>query len=94
MEHLGAIETKIASRIARNDFTCMSSLYFIDCEITPPAKKSNTGTFWRRNYFAVSLVKEAAGGGEQKMESNLAFSKLRTWLRRFSARRPFAVGAK
>ena len=25
MEHLGAIETKIASRIARNDFTCTAS---------------------------------------------------------------------
>jgi hypothetical protein len=79
MEHLGAIETKIASRIARNDFTCTSSFSFIDNKLTPPpAKKSNTETFWRRHCFAVSLVKEGATGGEQKTVSNLAFSKFRT----------------
>ncbi len=79
MEHLGAIETKIASRIARSDFTCMSSFYLIDNKLTPPpAKKSNTETFWRRHCFAVSLVKEAVTSGEQKMVSNLAFSKFRT----------------
>jgi hypothetical protein len=83
MEHLGVIEMKIASRIARNDFTCRSSFYFIDCRITPPplpppARKSNTDTFWRRHCFAVSLVKEAAGGGEQKMVSHLTFSIFQT----------------
>ena len=29
MEHLGVVETKIASRIARNDFTCTSSFFVL-----------------------------------------------------------------
>ena len=77
MEHLGVVETKIAARIARKDFTCMSSFYFIDHEITPPpAKKSGTDTFWKRHCFAVSLVKEASSGEEQKSVGNFHFLQI------------------
>ena len=75
MEHLGAVEMTITSRIAHSDFTCTSLFYFIDCDVTPfLAKRSNTDTFWRQHCFAVLLVKEATSGGEQKAVSNLAFS--------------------
>ena len=79
MEHLGAVETKIAARIARKDFTCMSSFtfYFINHEITPPpAKKSGTDTFWKRHCFAVSLVKEASSCEEQKSVGKLHFLQI------------------
>jgi hypothetical protein len=61
METLGDVESKVASRILKNDFIC-ESFQIANCDRpTYPslvtAARSNTDHFWRKHCGAVPLVK-------------------------------------
>jgi len=66
MEQLSEVETKIARRIACNDFT----------------STAGTDTFWRRHCFVVSLMKPAGGtnlaGADAKLRKTAICSRCHT----------------